>query len=102
MYYLTDTGYAWDGGRFAIRDVVESGFGLSFHSTKQIVECVNKGEFPETALVLAHTLWSDSCFQWNYLHIREFFRNRVKLAAKKHKGLAKCYDKMVTWYWKKM
>ena len=102
VYYLSDTGYAWDGGRFAVRDVVESGFGLSFHATKQIVECVNKGEFPKKALVLAHTLWSGSLPQWLYLHVREFFRNRIKLAAKKHKGLAKCYDKMVTWYWKKM
>lgn len=102
VFYLTDTGYAWDGGRFAVRDVVESGYELSFHTTRQIVECVQQGAFPEKALVLAHTLWSGSVFQWSYLHVREFFRNRIKLATRKHKGLARCYDKMVTWYWKKM
>lgn len=101
VYYLTDTGYAWDGGRFAVRDVVSNGFGLSFHHSRQIVEAVSKGVFPKVALILAHTLWSDDLFQWMYLHLREFFRNRVKRAAKKHTGLAKCYEKMVAWYWKK-
>ena len=103
VYYLTDTGYAWDGGRFAVRDVVESGsFDLSFHTTDQIVEFVSNGEFPEKALILAHTLWSGNLFQWTFLHVREFFRNRIKLAARKHKTLAKCYEQIVSWYWKKM
>lgn len=102
VFYLTDTGYSWDGGRFAVRDVVENAFGLTFHSSWQIMESVNQGVFPEKALLLAHTLWSGSVFQWSCLHVREFFRNRIKLAARKHKTLARCYDKMVTWYWKKM
>ena len=102
VYYLTDTGYAWDGGRFAVRDVVEDVFGLTFHNSQQIIDSVIKGEFPENALVLAHTLWSGNLFQWMFLHLREFFRNRIKLMARKHKTLAKCYEKMVSWYWKKM
>ncbi|MCR4849232.1 MAG: hypothetical protein K5920_10355 [Bacteroidales bacterium] len=100
VYYLTDTGYAWDGGRYAVRDVVERGTSLSFHNTWQIIECVNNGAFPEKALVLAHTLWTGNVIQWIWLHIREFLRNRIKLLARKNGTIAKCYEKLVRLYWK--
>lgn len=101
VFYMTDTGYAWDGGKYAIRDMVESGFDLHFHSTKQIVQCINEDHFPEYVLVLAHTLWTDSVVQWNWLHLREFFRNHLKQMSKNNPWLARCYEKMVRWYWKK-
>lgn len=100
VFYLTDTGYAWDGGKFATRDIVESGFGLSFHSTNQIVDCVIAGQFPEKALILAHTLWTDSRLQWDGLHIREFFRNNIKLLAKNNPMVEGLYKKIVDFYWK--
>lgn len=101
VYYLTDTGYAWDGGKFATRDIVVNDLGLSFHSTPQIEASIKDGYFPEKALILAHTLWSDSIIQWTYLHLREFFRNHLKLLAKRHKSVAWFYEKMVGIYWKK-
>lgn len=101
VYYITDTGYAWDGGKYAVRDVVESAFDLKFHATKDIVECVHKGTFPDKALILAHTLWTDNLVQWNWLHFREFCRNNVKLLAKNNKTISKWYGKLVAAYWKK-
>lgn len=101
VFYMTDTGFAWDGGRYATRDVVESGFDLQFHSTSQVVECIERGGYPEQAMVLAHTLWTDNLLQWYGLHTREFFRNNLKLIAKKHRIIGNLYGKMVKWYWKK-
>ena len=101
VFYLTDTGYAWDGGKFATRDVVESHFGLKFHTTQQIVKCIEDGRFPQQALILAHTLWTDSFAQWNWLHFREFARNHVKLMAKNNKWVARWYGRLVGAYWKK-
>lgn len=101
VFYLTDTGYAWDGGKYATRDIVESRFGLKFHSTSQIVECIKTGGFPEKALILAHTLWTDSWIQWYGLHIREFFRNNLKLLAKNNPIVERFYKKIVESYWKK-
>ena len=101
VFYLTDTGYAWDGGKYATRDIVESGFGLSFHTTSQIVDSIKQGDFPDRTLILAHTLWTDSILQWYGLHVREFFRNHLKLMAKRNKGLERLYKKMVELYWKK-
>lgn len=100
VYYLTDTGYAWDGGKYAVRDKVDSAFSLSFHRTDEVIEAVRSGMFPEQTLVLAHTLWTDSLLRWTFLHLREFFRNRVKLLAKNNKVVAALYNKLVKLYWK--
>ena len=99
VFYLTDTGYAWDGGKFATRDIVENKFGLTFHSTQQIVECIDEGGFPEKALVLAHTLWSEKPSQWIALHLRETVRNNVKLLSRKNRFVGIIYRKFVKSYW---
>lgn len=101
VFYLTDTGFAWDGGKYATRDVVESGFGLRFHTTSQIVDCIKAGEFPKHVLILAHTLWTDNLAQWYGLHIREYFRNHLKMWSKSSPRIAKFYKMLVEMYWKK-
>lgn len=101
LYYITDTGYAWDGGKYAVRDVVNNKFGLTYHSSQEIISAVKKGEFPKQLMMLAHTLWTDSYFQWLGLHLREFFRNNVKLMAKNNALLSKIYSEFVKWYWNK-
>lgn len=101
VFYLTDTGYAWDGGKFATRDVVKNTFGLRFHTTEQIVDCITADNFPENAMILAHTLWTDNLIQWDCLHIREFFRNNLKFLAKNNRFAANIYKKIVNLYWKK-
>ena len=101
VFYMTDTGYAWDGGKYATRDIVESGFGLKFHTTQQVVDCICEGCFPEKTLILAHTLWTDRMMQWTWLHLREFFRNHLKLLAQNNPCISKLYKRMVDMYWKK-
>ena len=100
VYYMTDTGFAWDGGKIATRDVVNSGFDLKFHTTQQVVDCIQQGGYPDQAMILAHTLWTDSLSQWCWLHVREFFRNNIKLIAKKNRLIGNLYGKLVKLYWK--
>ena len=101
LFYLTDTGYAWDGGKFATRDVVENRIGISFHSTNDIIKCLKEGRFPPRAMILAHTLWTDSLCQWTFLHVREYVRNRIKRVAMRNHFVALFYNKIVSLYWKK-
>ena len=100
VFYMTDTGYAWDGGKYAVRDKVSSSFPQSYHNTKDVIEAVEKGEFPTQALILAHTLWTNSPSRWTYLHLREFLRNRVKLLSRKSKFVSNIYNRLVKLYWK--
>lgn len=101
IFYFTDTGYAWDGGKYAVRDIVEDSFGISFHSSDEIIRAVEKGDFPPQCLMLAHTLWSDNIMQWTLLHIREFIRNNLKYLAMRNKFLHNIYGRMVKAYWKR-
>ena len=101
IFYFTDTGYAWDGGKYSVRDVVENKFGQKFHSSKQIMNAVKNGNFPQQSLMLAHTLWSDTFFQWMLLHLREFFRNNIKYMAQRNKFLNNIYASAVKAYWKR-
>ena len=101
IFYLTDTGYAWDGGKYAVRDVVENHFGITFHSTSQVVEAIQQGTFPKKCMILAHTLWTDSLLQWINLHLREFFRNRVKQLSQRSALVKKIYSNLVRLYWKR-
>lgn len=101
IFYMTDTGFAWDGGKYAIRDVVENKHGLNFHSTEQVIECIESGKFPEKSMILAHTLWSDNLLQWTGLHVREFLRNNVKRIAQSSRFVAEIYNGLVKMYWKR-
>ena len=100
IYYLSDTGYAWDGGKYAIRDKVTNHFAYSFHSTNEIIYAVTNKDFPQQTLILAHTLWTDNPFLWCFLHFREGVRNRVKLLSKKSTFVSHIYHKLVHLYWK--
>ena len=100
VFYLSDTGYAWDGGKYAVRDIVDNPFGLQFHSTREIVDTLQRGAFPEKAMVLAHTLWTDNLCLWCWLHLREYLRNRLKQTARKSKTVARIYKTLVGLYWR--
>lgn len=99
VYYLTDIARAWDGGRYAVRDVVQNDFGLAFHSTRQIIDALSKNKFPPQAMILAHTLWTDNPTQWHYLQLREFARNNIKLLAKNSRLVSRIYGSLVKRYW---
>lgn len=101
IFYMTDTGYAWDGGKYATRDVVENKFGITFHSTDEIIASIVSGKFPSQSMILAHTLWTDSMLDWTYLHVREFVRNHIKRIAMNNKLVGLLYKKAVNLYWKK-
>lgn len=100
IFYLSDTGYAWDGGRFAVRDVVENSFGISYHSTQEIIQSIEKGDFPSQVIILAHTLWTNNYLQWTVLHLREFIRNNFKHMARNNAFLMRIYAFLVKLYWR--
>lgn len=100
IFYLTDTGYAWDGGKYAVRDVVENKFNITFHSTSEIVESIKKCSYPNKSMILAHTLWTDKHGLWLWLFIREKLRNNIKLMTKRSRLIRFIYSGFVKLYWK--
>lgn len=100
LYYITDTGYSWDGGKYAVRDIVVNNHGHTYRTTQDIIDALNTNGFPKRVLLLSHTLWSPTWIQWAKLHCRELIRNNVKHASKKHPWLASVYANLVKMYWK--
>lgn len=102
FYYLTDTGYAWDGDKYNVSDKVNNhNFSQSYHASKEIISALKKEQFPQKVLILAHTLWSDSLWQWTALHLREYIRNNLKYMAQHNQVVHRFYQKIVKLYWRK-
>lgn len=79
VFYLTDTGRRWDGYKVSVRDKVESGFSLSFHSTDDIIEAVEKTGLPDRIMMTFHPQrWHDNILMWNKEYILQNMKNVVK------------------------
>lgn len=79
VFYLTDTGRRWDGHKVSVRDKVKSGFGLTFHTTGQIIDCIEKGRFPEKIMFTFHPQrWTDSPALWLWEKHVQGLKNQIK------------------------
>lgn len=79
VFYLTDTGRCWDGARFSVRDKVEQNFGLSFHSTDQIITAIRQGKMPEHLMITTHPQrWIGSKGAWLKEWAVQNLKNQVK------------------------
>lgn len=65
VFYLTDTGRRWDGYKVSVRDKVEDHFGLSFHSTQEVVASLKAGKFPPQVMFNFHPQrWTGNMRIW--------------------------------------
>lgn len=65
VFYLTDTGMRWDGHKVSVRDKVDTPFTLSFRSTREIIDTVRSGGFPDKAMFNFHPQrWTDNKLLW--------------------------------------
>lgn len=79
VFYITDTGRRWDGGRESIRDKVDSGFDLSFSSTQQLIDAFRQDQMPK---VIMHTIhpqrWTNNSIIWMKEFVAQNLKNQVK------------------------
>lgn len=81
VFYITDTGRKWDGDNVSVRDKVNSGFNLSFHTTEQIIKATQNGAMPKQIMFTFHPQrWNPFGYHW----IKEFISQKTKNAVKKH------------------
>jgi hypothetical protein len=98
VFYLTDTGRCWDGGKYSVRDHVQSRFRMSFHKTSDLIRAAGKGQLPDKILLQSHTLWTDSMAEWLWLEVREKSRGPLKVAIAKTPWLKNLAYKAITAY----
>jgi len=79
VLYLTDTGRRWDGSKVSVRDKVNTSFQQRFHSTNQIINALNKSEFPDQIMFTFHPQrWHDKFLQWIVEFVLQNFKNLIK------------------------
>lgn len=79
VFYLTDTGRRWDGHKVSVRDRVDSGFDLSFHSTAEIIEAAKKNELPDQIMFTFHPQrWTNNPLEWTEELLLQNLKNVVK------------------------
>lgn len=79
VYYLTDTGRKWDGNKVSVRDKVNSGYNLSFHTTQQVIDAANSGKLPNQIMFTFHPQrWNDNLLMWSKELVLQNVKNIVK------------------------
>ncbi len=79
IFYLTDTGRRWDGHKVSVRDKVDNHFGLSFHSTPEIIDCIDRGALPQSVMINFHPQrWTDDYLLWLREKQVQTLKNSVK------------------------
>ncbi len=81
VFYITDTGRKWDGGKVSVRDKVNSSFELSFHATDEIIVAATNSQLPHQIMFTFHPQrWNDNLMLWSKELIIQNIKNLVKKA----------------------
>ncbi len=79
VFYLTDTGRSWDGGKYSVRDKVESAFDLRFRTTGEIIKAARCGSLPDRIMITTHPQrWTNSPLPWLKEYLLQSMKNVVK------------------------
>lgn len=85
IFYLTDTGRRWDGYKVSVRDKVAdyqeewNEKGLTFRSTKEIVNAIHIEKFPDKIMITVHPQrWNNFGLLWIKELILQNLKNIVK------------------------
>ena len=79
VFYLTDTGMRWDGHKVSVRDKVQNVFNLSFHSTDEIIDALNKKVIPSKVMFNFHPQrWNDNKLKWFKEYSFQSVKNIIK------------------------
>lgn len=80
VFYVTDTGRAWNNESVNVRDTVNSGFDIQINSTQHMIELFKQDKMPDKVIINTHPhRWFDFGFGW----MKELVWQNVKNAAKK-------------------
>lgn len=79
VFYITDTGRAWNNDKFNRRDTVVSGYKLRIRSTSHLISLIQEGALPEQLILTIHPhRWFDPGFGWARELVAQNLKNIVK------------------------
>jgi len=80
VYYFTDTGRRWDGGRYNIKDRMDNSISddLKVRNTDDLISLINKGELPVLYINTHPKKWSGTKIEWFFEQADVTIRNQIK------------------------
>lgn len=79
VFYVTDTGRAWNNSSISVRDKVDSGFDIPIRSTFHLISLLEEGRMPQHIMLNTHPhRWFDPGLMW----FRELAMQNVKNLVK--------------------
>lgn len=87
VYYITDTGRAWDGDKYNIRDKAPVENPLTnpdfiernYHSTHEIIRAIESGFYPKQVMMNFHPeRWTDNKVLWFKQFVKQNLKNQIK------------------------
>lgn len=79
IFYLTDTGRAWNNNSVSVRDKVISNFSFNFNSTEDIIAALKNDTMPKKIMINTHPQrWSDNYFEWYSELFMQSIKNVIK------------------------
>lgn len=77
VLYLSDTTQKWDGDKIALRDKVKSSLNLSFRTTRDILDNIDK--LPDHIMITIHPeLWTKTFPGWLFVKLYVFAHSSYK------------------------
>lgn len=87
VFYITDTGRAWNNSSISVRDKVESGFDIPIDSTFHLIQLLEQGQLPDQIMINTHPhRWFAPGAYWYRELILQNLKNVVKSVLVKAKG----------------
>lgn len=86
VFYLTDTGRAWNKNKGNIRDKVTTKFNYSFHNTFEFIRSISNNELPDKIMLNIHPhRWSNNLIKWTGELIGQKIKNLGKELLFQHR-----------------
>ncbi len=87
VFYITDTGRAWNKGSVSVRDKVESTFDIRIRNAFHLIELMKADLLPPLMLLNLHPhLWFDGGVNWYLSLIKQRVKNLAKFFLVKMKS----------------
>jgi hypothetical protein len=79
LFYITDTGRRWDGGKVSVRDKVKSSFTEKYNTTKEIIKSIEENKFPFKTMFTFHPQrWCNGIIGWSNELVKQKTKNIIK------------------------
>jgi hypothetical protein len=86
LLYFTDTGRAWNAGKFNIRDRVSSSHRHEVKTTDELIERIKNGDIMKICIQSHPERWNQTVLKWTYSFFQDAFFNFIKsiLSLRQH------------------